>query len=319
MDWEMAARQLLRVLRGRRSQVAFSRRLGYRSNVACDWEAGRRFPTAQRLLEICRALKRDVAGAFSVFQPACAEKLLNGRSFDVAAWLHALRGTSSVAALAARSGLSRYAITRFLKGRAVPRLPEFFLLVQTITGRASDLVGELVSIEEVPELLPDYQRRQAAKRLAFDVPWTEAVLRVIETEGYRRLRRHHPGYIARRLGISAAHEQQALGGLERAGILQRQGGRYRDAEPLSVDMAAAPKDIQQLKAHWAEVAMGRLDTPRPLDWHGYNVISVATADLERVREILRGAFREVRAIAAASNPVQSVALLNVELVTWPDE
>jgi hypothetical protein len=35
---------------------------------------------------------------------------------------------------------------------------------------------------------------------------------------------------------------------------------------------------------------------------------------QRIREILRGAFREVRTLVAASEPAESVALINVHLV-----
>jgi hypothetical protein len=46
------------------------------------------------------------------------------------------------------------------------------------------------------------------------------------------------------------------------------------------------------------------------------VLSTSDADLDRIREVLRRAFREIRAIAASSQPVQSAALLNLQLVTW---
>jgi hypothetical protein len=46
LDFEALARQFLRALRGNRSQVAFSRRLRYRSNIAYLWESGRNMPTA---------------------------------------------------------------------------------------------------------------------------------------------------------------------------------------------------------------------------------------------------------------------------------
>jgi hypothetical protein len=59
--------------------------------------------------------------------------------------------------------------------------------------------------------------------------------------------------------------------------------------------------------------------PRSEDWLGYNVISTSAADLERTREILRRSFREIRAIAAASEPTEAVALLNLQLVTWNDD
>ena len=66
-DYELVARQVLRAIRGRRSQVAFSRRLGYRGNAVADWEAGRRFPTAARFLEACERAGIDVAGALYAF------------------------------------------------------------------------------------------------------------------------------------------------------------------------------------------------------------------------------------------------------------
>jgi hypothetical protein len=71
---------------------------------------------------------------------------------------------------------------------------------------------------------------------------------------------------------------------EAAGILERRDGRYRDLQPLTIDMAAPAADVQRLEAHW-----------------------------------LRMAFREIRTLAAASAPVESVALLNLHLLTWPDE
>ena len=46
MDYETLAKELIRALRGKRSQVALSRRLRYGSNVVRTWEAGRRFPSA---------------------------------------------------------------------------------------------------------------------------------------------------------------------------------------------------------------------------------------------------------------------------------
>jgi hypothetical protein len=53
------------------------------------------------------------------------------------------------------------------------------------------------------------------------------------------------------------------------------------------------------------------------DWFRCGVVSISAGVLERVREILRKAFREIRSIAAASHPVETVALLNLQLVSWP--
>lgn len=56
--------ELLRALRGRRSQTAFSKRLGYKSNIAQRWESGHSLPTAASFLTCCMRLGIDVAGCF---------------------------------------------------------------------------------------------------------------------------------------------------------------------------------------------------------------------------------------------------------------
>lgn len=62
---EAAAQQFLRALRGKRSQRAFARRLGYRGNPMTDWEHGRRYPTAQEALRAAARVNIDVRAAFA--------------------------------------------------------------------------------------------------------------------------------------------------------------------------------------------------------------------------------------------------------------
>jgi transcriptional regulator with XRE-family HTH domain len=316
VDWREAASQMLRALRGKRSQIAFSRRLKYRSNVACDWEAGRRLPTAAETLRVCARVGIDVLSAFREFQPACADAIRGPRGYHPDRWLTELLGSTSLTELAARSGYSRYAVARWLQGKARPRLHDFLALVEAMSGRASDLVHALVSIDAVAELRAVHAQRVAHRRVAFDVPWSAAVLRVMETTGYRKAL-GAPGYIAQRLGLSREEERLVLSKLEAAGALVRAGDHYVVPASLSVDTgSASAEDLSRVKAHWTNVCLQRLRSPRPEDWLGYNVISMSAADLERVREVLRRSFREIRAIAATSEPAEAVALLNLQLVTW---
>jgi transcriptional regulator with XRE-family HTH domain len=319
MDWHIASAQVLRALRGRRSQRAFSRRIGYRSNVAGDWESGRRMPTAKEALRVCHKLKIDVGAAFTQFQPACAQALGKAPPFRVEAWLSELAGSITLSDLAARSGVSRFALARWLRGKTQPRLPDFLALVEAISGRASDLVQGLVAIEQVSELHEVATQRAAAKRLAVDEPWSAAVLRVLESAGYKQAQAHKSGYIADRLGIDRAQEADILARLRAAGVVRLRSKRFEVGEPLTVDTQTSDADARRLRAHWAAVGLDRTRAPRAQDWLGFNVISTSAQDLDRVREVLRRAFREIRAIAAASEPTESIALLNMHLVTWNED
>jgi transcriptional regulator with XRE-family HTH domain len=311
LDYALAARQLLRAVRGKRSQVAFARRLGYRANPIADWEAGRRAPTARRALEACGSAGIDVRAAFARFHAAAPPDPRDATS--LAAWLRSVRGKTPISELAAQSGCSRHQLSRWLSGQAEPRLHEFLRMLEAMTGRVSDLVAELVSIERVATLHRLHLRREAARRLAYDEPWTEAILRVLEAAPYTALPEHRPGFIAEYLGIELATEKRCLQKLLSTGVIRKVGARYRTFGSLTVDT----RSVAALKAHWAEVALARIAAPGPDDLLSYNVFAASSRDLARIRELLRATYREIRAIVSSSATEERVALLNLQLLHWP--
>jgi len=313
---EEVARQLVRAVRGGRSQEAFSRRLGYRSNPVADWEAGRRFPVAAEFLRACSLAQIDVAAAFHRFRAEEAPALGAADDEGVAAWLAALRGSASISELAERLDVSRYAVSRWLKGRTRPRLPDFLRLVDLLTDRLSDLVAELVDIDEVPALAAVHRERHASRTLAFEEPWTEAILRLLETRAYQQLPAHLPGWLSDRLGIDRDTEDRCVDGLAAAGVIARDDeGRWTPVGALTVDTRADPEGTLRLKHHWASLGGRRATAPREDDMVSYNVVGVSRADLERIREAHIRYFHEVRQIVAASEPVEVAALVNIQLIT----
>jgi transcriptional regulator with XRE-family HTH domain len=312
---ERASSQLLRALRGERSQIAFARRLGYRSNPITDWEHGRRFPTAEETLRAAARVGIDVPAAFARFHPAPPPPSDHG-TFHLAPWLQQVRGSTTISDLAARCGASRFAVARWLKGEARPRLPEFMELADAITGRVPDLVAELVDIQRVPALLTRYEQAAAAKRAAYEEPWTELILRLLELTRYRDLRCGDTGVLANALGVDLQTEQHSLQRLRQAGVIAQRDDRWEATGTLTVDTRANPHALTELRRHWTQVALGRMTRPEDTDWFAYNLASLSQHDLERVRSRLREAFREIRAIVAASEPCEVAALVNLHLVSW---
>ncbi|HTQ07949.1 MAG TPA: DUF4423 domain-containing protein [Polyangiaceae bacterium] len=317
-SFELAAAEILRALRGRRSQRAFARRLGYRANPITDWEHGRRFPTAVEALRAAHLAGLDVTKAFVEFHAAPPPEKASGGRYGLAAWLSTIRGTTPVAHLALRAGVSRFAMARWLGGTAQPRLPDFLRCVDAITGRVPDLVAGLVPIESVPSLFARHGAMRAARRIAFDAPWTEAVLRVLEISDYRGLALHDDGFVAQRLGIPVQTVRDALERLETARVIRLEDGRWREDRPLTVDTRGTPDAMNALLAHWSAVAGRRIGARRPRDFFAYNVMSSSRADYERIRDLLRRTFREIQSIVAASEPSERVALLNLELLEFDE-
>lgn len=315
-SFERSAAEVLRALRGKRSQRGFARRLGYRANPITDWEHARRFPTAIETLRAAHLVGVNVTRAFSEFHPAPPPEHDSTGRFTIAPWLTATRGTTPIAHVAARVGCSRFAMARWLGAGAEPRLPDFFRCVDALTGRLPDLVAALVPIELVPSLFRRHRAMQAARRLAFDVPWTEAVLRVLETQDYQALTTHADEFVARRLDVPVQVARAALNRLEEAAVIRMENGRWREDRPLSVDTRGARDDRSVLLRHWSAVGYRRIAERRARDLFAYNVMSCSRADYDKIRDLLRHTFREIQSIVAASEPSERVALLNLQLLEF---
>lgn len=316
MDAVALSREFLVALRGKRSQVAWSRRLGYRSNVAYAWESGRRQPTVSEAFRAAARAGIDVRAALEGFFGHETRQWLEEHddlaSVDAtSALLRDLKGRTSTTDLARRAGLSRYAITRWLTGQTQPRLPDFFVFVEAASLRLVDLICSFVPPESVPSVLPLWQRLEARRNGAGRHPWTQAVLRALEVTDYLALPAHEDGWIARRIGIPESEERACLEHLLLTGQVEPFEGRYRPVTH-AVDTRGAVGVGQVLKSHWARVGVERIDANAPGQF-SYNVFTCSLADFERIRELHLGYYRALRQIVAASTPEERVVVANVQL------
>jgi transcriptional regulator with XRE-family HTH domain len=314
VNYEKLASEFLRALRGGRSQVAFQRRLGARSNVAAAWEAGRRWPTAAKTFRIAERLGIDVDQAIRQFLGPVSAPLTCDITTEsgVAAFLEELRGRSSVSDLARRIGRSRFAVARWFKGEAAPRLPDFFRLVEATSLRLLDLVASFVAPESLGSVARAFSELEMARRMAYDLPWSHAVLRVLELDEYQGRGAHEQGFVAKSLGITLDEEEECLSALLHAGQIAIEEERYR-SRSLVVDTRPDRERDRALKVWWSRVAMQRLAQGAEGQF-SYNLFTVSNTDYERLRELQKAYFRELRTIVANSQPAERVVLANMQLL-----
>jgi transcriptional regulator with XRE-family HTH domain len=319
MDHEALAKELIRALRGRRSQVALSRRLKRRSNVLYAWEAGLRAPTAAGFLDLAKRVGVDIDAGVATFLGGLPEPI-QGQSFasreGVAALLTHLGEGTTLVELAARVGKNRVSVGRWLKGEAEPRLPDFLRLIDASSLRLLDFVALFAPPQELPAARGEWERLEAQRRVAYLLPWSHAVLRVLELVDYQKLPKHEDGFIAARLGISEAEEHACLEALAESRLIVRRRGRYAVSSVLTVDTRQNPAAGRALKSHWARVAEQRLPSLEPggEDLFSYNLFTVSEKDWERLREMHIAYFQELRRVIGASEPAERVALVNLQLL-----
>lgn len=315
MDFEVIAGELLVALRGRRSQVAWSRRLGYKSNVAYSWESGRRWPSAAEALRAAERSGVDLRAALVRFfgnEPAWLAAAPSLTSPElVARFLEELRGSVSVSDLARRAKLSRYSVTRWLSGDTQPRLPDFLCILEAASLRLVDFVTCLVPPASMPSVQVLWERLESRRRGAFELPWTQAVLRVFELEAYLATPAHDDAWIARRLGIGVDEARRCREFLEDTGQAVRVGAHFRH-EVMAVDTRRAPEVGRHLKAHWTHVGEERIRAGAEGQF-SYNVFTVSEVDLERIRKLHLAYFEALRGIVAESKSSERVVVANVQL------
>lgn len=328
MELELAARQFLRAVRGRRSQVAFSRRLGYHSNIALRWEAGRRFPTAVVALRACQRVGLDVQGGLQHFDKVSAAHLRKITDENLARWLDALRGNRSVTAIAEHSSLSRFQVSRCLSGGTRPSLPTFFALVDAMSARLPELLSYWVDMQQVPALSERYQADAAARACAYAHPWSSAVLALIDA-GRNALGQPTHGAadpfdpanalvqeIATVLNVPSSVVSESLHALQCAGVIRVKQGRLAIEGLLLTDTRRDPEGAQQLRKHWALVSAARLSCPQPTDLFSHNVFAVSREDYAKLLEMQARFYQDVRAIIKESSPSEVPALMVLHLMAW---
>ena len=319
MDHLKLASQLIGRMRDGRSQAALSRRLQCKSNVVYTWEAGRRFPTAAVFFRYAQLVRVDVTAGIARFFGTMPEPLA-GRDFreplTTALLLQHLREGATLAELARKLGTNRVSVGRWLKGEAEPRLPDLLRLIEATSLRVLDFVEIFVSPGELPETRDAWQVLDAQRRLAYSLPWSHAVLRVLELRDYREQRRANDQFIADRLGIALDEAQRCLKALADSRLIARRSGRWVATQVLAVDTRRNPEAGRTLKAHWAGVGLDRLPQLEPdgQDLFSYNLFTVSEKDWERLRELHIAYFQELRRIVGSSQPAERVALVNLQLM-----
>jgi transcriptional regulator with XRE-family HTH domain len=317
MDYDIVAAELIRALRGKRSQTGFSRRLGFRSNVLYAWESGRRFPTAAGLFyAAARGARVDVdAGMVRFFRtpPEWLGKTDLSTSEGVVTLLEELRAGARIKDLTERTGISRFSLSRWFRGRTEPRLPDFLHLVEATSLRLLDFIAALTDPALLPSLARAWQRLEAGRKVAYQVPWSQAVLRALELESYRNGPPHRPGAIADLIGISVDEEERCLQTLEQTGQIRMKEGRWTIDRVLTIDTRRDAAAGQRLKQWWSSVGLERLQEGSE-GQYSYNLFTVSETDWHRIQELHANYFQEMRRIVAASESAERVVLANLHLI-----
>lgn len=233
--------------------------------------------------------------------------------------LDELRGTSTLVSIAERLGRHRIAVARWFKGETAPRLPDLLALVDALCPRLLDFVAVFCDPSELPSVDRAWADLSAQRRIAFEEPWSHALLRALELDRYARLAEHQSGVLARAVGLSDTEEARLLAELSACRQVTRAAGRWVNSRVMAVDTGGRSRDAEKLKLHWARVALERFSEGRLGDgMFSFNLFVVSNEDYERIRQLHLRYFNELRSIVQNSAKNDRVVLVNQQLLPLGD-
>jgi hypothetical protein len=231
----------------------------------------------------------------------------------VARFLSEIRGKTQVGTLAERSGHSRFAVSRWLRGHAEPRLPEFLAVVDAASGR----VAELAAVLADPALLPSVRgwSDTVAERMELGNrdPWTQVVLAALCLHTYADQPGHDDAWVAAQLGVDVATVARCLATLSAIGQIRWDGTHWEAVPIFEQDLVGDPDATRALKQHFARVGLERLPG-KPGDLFSMNFVTASAADVEKLRELHLAYFRAVREVVLSStDPLDRIVVINTQL------
>lgn len=280
--------KILKALRGRRSQVQLSRRLGYGFNQVYRWESGRVQMSWTEFVEFSKACKVDVSlvmrSIFGFeFPPERIDLFLQGMFLD-----------SKTKSVSESLGKSRFMISRWRQGKTIPSLDDVLEVIDKISGQLPEFVSSLVQDADPNAMNPETKRWSD---LFAAYPFATAMIASLSLEEYLRFPAHPPGWIAARIGLSEGEEATVLRGLSEIGAIELSDGRYRMSDRFQLRMTAA--SVSEVARFWCEQNLKSMDTRAghaSESVSGCSVVAVSSASRVKIREALSECFKAIRAI-----------------------
>jgi transcriptional regulator with XRE-family HTH domain len=319
-NYAIMAAELVRAVRGKRTQRQIGKKAGFSSNVVYSWEAGRSNPAASvffRMAAVGRSDLFDNIDRFAASYVRAFEARQLTKPEGVAQFMRELAADVPIASLARDLDLDRTTVTRWLRGRTEPRLPEMLRFVEQTTHRVLQFVELFTDPLQLSSTRAAFQSLTAQQRIAWELPMSHAVLRALELVDYQLIdATEQAAFIGQQTGLSSSEAVLLLRALAEADLIYKHKEKWHIRDVATVDTRRTIERDVELKRFWIDLALARLDTKRlaQSSLFSYNLFAVSQSSYEQIRSLHLDYYERVRRIVANDSAPQRVALLNLQLV-----
>lgn len=215
-NYKKLRQELIRAIRGDKSQTFINKRLGYRSNQVAKWESGRGrilWPDFVSFCNVCH---------FNLRQPF---PFLSGKKFFHEDIISNYLRSYDKKVIIEHLNVSHATLSRWLSGALIPDL-DIILRLLAFDNRLLALANAL-SLNKLPSF-KQYMEQYDCTKLKGVSGFANIIYKLIGSKQYRELKEHVDGFLATLLCINVNTEKQLLEILLQQGLLQKnpQSGKY---------------------------------------------------------------------------------------------
>lgn len=280
MDFPILKQELLLAIRGRRSQLQVSRRLGYAWNQVNRWERGIKQIRWDEFVAMCRACKVDIDAALAAAFP---QKMSADDSKELVRTLLAGQVQADVCR---RLGFRPQTLSRWATGRSVPRLEDMLALLHNST-QFLPFLSRLIALDKIPTIAAEWERHRKIQEAALRYPLLGPAGACLELASYLGLDEHMDGYVADRLGITLKEELFLMDLLVSLGVIRLEGKKYKVTHNALFDPEESWPVFKGVRQFWLRRALDRLsqhESNPGSDFFGYALFAGNKKLKDKIRE-----------------------------------
>lgn len=314
MDYAQIEKELVVALRGSRSQMMLSRRLGFSSNKVYKWESGLSRLSWGEFIHLAKCCKAD-------YLPSL-QKILGykGSPEESDKFFAYLMGATSKTEVAKKIEVSENLVNRWLSGKSEPSLGVIFKMIHVFHLLLPEFIVHMTEEEKVPSIKDLFQHKNRQKVAIGLQPELELVMAMIQLDKTINGTESQLRFISEVLGISSDEALKKFERLVELDLARNTSERFIATVPF-VETGLTLSLSSNIRRFWLRYINHFVDTLEqdPLlerqNFFGYDVFAVSDhVGKEMVREYYQFYARIRTLIENDTGPKTTVKLLATQVL-----
>lgn len=296
MDYPTLKKEILTALRGSKTQMEISQLLGYSFNQYYKWETSLKWLRWDEFITLLETLNipyhqafRQVLGFYG--DPSKCSELIP-----------AICANLSNTEIAQLIGQTDDVLRRWLRKEISPSVETIFQLIQLRTNNLTELLGQLVSLEDTKLLKDQYHQLLNHKKAEVKYPFSAALEASLCLEEYQNLPEHSNKWLANRILVSEELIKDALSSLLKAGTIAKKNNKYV-LEDHWIQLNGIPlEEAAKVDKYWTQRALDRYAGPTGVpysqqanttNFRSFRVAPISKEAAAAIKAILRQASQSI--------------------------